>query len=143
MNLLREQPRLSILCWDPGPRRNRPNIVESLIAGPWHVVALQEVDTYTTSALLREQFRVSDFQHCPVLWNTDTFAEDTTTDTSFVPCDRTCASWALECIVARTWFRPPPQDCQPTFCITCLMNHERQEARHRPGLDFESQGPHG
>ena len=37
---LPEQARPSLLCWNPGPRRHRPNNVETIIAGPWALECL-------------------------------------------------------------------------------------------------------
>ena len=48
-DFLRAQARLSILCWNNGPRHSMPTNVDAAIAGRWHVVALQEVDTHLSS----------------------------------------------------------------------------------------------
>ena len=45
-NRLLEQTRLSVLSWNPGPRRGREGAIEEHIAGKWHVIALQEAIEY-------------------------------------------------------------------------------------------------
>ena len=40
-DLMCEQSLLSCLCWNPGPGHNRPNTLDSLVAGPLHAVALE------------------------------------------------------------------------------------------------------
>ena len=41
-NRLPEQTRLSILNWNPGPRRGKEGAIEKHNAGKWHIIALQE-----------------------------------------------------------------------------------------------------
>ena len=45
-NRLLEQTRLSILNWNPGPRRGKEGAIEKHIAEKWHIIALQEAIEY-------------------------------------------------------------------------------------------------
>ena len=45
-NSFLEQARLSILSWNPGPRRGMEGAIEEHIAGKWHVIALQEATEF-------------------------------------------------------------------------------------------------
>jgi len=47
------QKHLSIIGWSPGGARARPTMIPEMIAGPWHVVLLQESQGLLTT--LREQ----------------------------------------------------------------------------------------
>ena len=64
---------------------------------------------------------------------------------AFVACDRAYGSWALECLVARVWFR---RDEQATLCFMCF--HVNNGCAKRPGTstsgrscrDSEGLAPH-
>ena len=45
-NRLREQRRLSILSWNPGPLQEKEGAIEKQIAGKWHIIAPQEAVEY-------------------------------------------------------------------------------------------------
>ena len=47
---LREQRRLSILSWNPGPWRGKEGAIEKHIAVKWHNIALQEAIEYKAAA---------------------------------------------------------------------------------------------
>ena len=79
----------------PPPTSDAPAAVDCHVPSGRHVMALEEADTNMTSAFLREQFRISEFQHHAILWNRDTSSEEVTIDTGLVACDRTFASGAL------------------------------------------------
>ena len=56
---LLEQRRLSILSWNPGPRRGREGAIEEHIAGKWHVIALQEAIEYLQHECLTNHFYIT------------------------------------------------------------------------------------
>ena len=60
-----------------------------------------------TSTFLREQFDISEFRHCAVLWNQDISQKDIETGQK-------------KFLVARAWLRRQPHDGQPTFFIKCF-----------------------
>ena len=62
-NLSLEQTRLSILSWNPGPRRGREGAVEEHVAVKWHVIALQEPIEYLQHGVPRESLL-----HYPLCW---------------------------------------------------------------------------
>ena len=61
---LSEQTRLSSLCRNPGPKRGSPGATEQHIAGPWHVVALQESIDFINNDGIKKQFQVAHFRGC-------------------------------------------------------------------------------
>ena len=73
-----EQTRLSILRWNPGPRRGREGALEEHIAGKWHVIALQEAVEYLKHASLTNHFYITHFAGCAVMFSNDTFHSDIT-----------------------------------------------------------------
>ena len=63
------------------------------------------------------------------LWNKDTFQEDVEMCMNFVAWERTYASWALECLLARALCPRQTRDGQCTCCTVCLrMNNECAES---------------
>ena len=69
---LREQRRLSILCWNPGLRRGKEGAIEKHIAGKSHIIALQEALEYLHHEFLTSHFHVTHYAGCAVLLNKDT-----------------------------------------------------------------------
>ena len=72
-NRLREQRRLSILKWNPGPRRGKEGAIEKHIAGKWHIITLQEATEYLEHEFLTNHFYVTHYGGCAILFNRDTF----------------------------------------------------------------------
>ena len=75
-NRLLEQTRISILTWNPGPRRGTPGAIERHIVGKWHVIALQGAIECLQHDTLTNRFHVSHNTGCAVLFNKDTFHPD-------------------------------------------------------------------
>ena len=73
---LLEQTRVSILTWNPGPRRGTPGANETHVAGKWHVSALQESFEYLQHETLTIRFHVSHCEGCAVLFDQETFYPD-------------------------------------------------------------------
>ena len=48
--------RLSILSWNPGPRRGKDGAMERHIAVKWHIIALQEAIEYIQHEYIDESF---------------------------------------------------------------------------------------
>ena len=74
--LLPEQTRISILSWNPGPRRGMPGATEVHIAGKWHIIALQEAVEYLQHEYLMNHFYITHFAGCAVQLNKKTFYSD-------------------------------------------------------------------
>ena len=70
---LREQRSLSILSWNPGPRRGKEGAIEKHIVGKLHIIALQEAIKYLQHEFSTSHFHVTHFAGCAVLFNKDTF----------------------------------------------------------------------
>ena len=71
-----EQTRISILSWNPGPRRGTPGAVEKHIAGKWHIIAPEEAVEYLQHEYLTTHFYIFHLAGCGVLFNKDTFHSD-------------------------------------------------------------------
>ena len=67
-DLLLEQTRVSILSWNPGPRRGTPGASQHHIAGRWYIIALQESIQYLQHDYATWQFHVTHFNGCAVLF---------------------------------------------------------------------------
>ena len=70
---LLERTRLSILSWNPGPRRGRDGAIEEHISGKWHVIALQGAIEYLQHECLTNHFDITHDVGCAVLFNKVTF----------------------------------------------------------------------
>ena len=66
-NRLHEQRRLSILSWNPGPRRGKEGAIEKHIAVKWHIIAVQEAIEYFQHAYLTSHFYVTLCSLCCVV----------------------------------------------------------------------------
>ena len=53
-NRLREQRRLSLLSWNPGPQRGKESAIEKHTAEKWHIIALQEALDHLEHEILVE-----------------------------------------------------------------------------------------
>ena len=71
------QKRLSIYNWNPGPRRGKEGAIEKHIAGKRHVITLQEAIVYLDSEYLTNLLYVTQYGGCAILFNKDTFHQDT------------------------------------------------------------------
>ena len=79
-----EQTRISILSWNPGPRRGTPGAIEKHIAGKWHIIAPEEAVEYLQHEYLTTHFYISHFAGCGILFNKDTFHSDLRVSSVFV-----------------------------------------------------------
>ena len=67
------QKRLSILNWNPGPRRGKDDAFKKQIAGKGHVITLHEAAEYFNHYILICRFKVTHFACSAALFNKDTF----------------------------------------------------------------------
>ena len=116
-NRLLEQTRLSILSWNPGPRRGREGASAEHIAGKWHVIALQEAIEYLQHESITNHFYITRFAGCAVMFNKDTFHSDTTAKSIYLHDDRNWQYQAvrqgqsgrvLQAVISRASFRRIP-----------------------------------
>ena len=84
-NRLLEQTRISILSWNPGPRRGNPGAIEKHIAGTWHTIssAMQAIE-YLQHECLMNHFYITHFACCAVLFNKDTFHSDVRVNSVYI-----------------------------------------------------------
>ena len=55
-NRVLEQTRISILSWNPGPRRGKPGALDNHIAGKGHIIGLQRSDRVSPARVPHEPF---------------------------------------------------------------------------------------
>ena len=124
-DLSSEQTRLSISCWNPGPKRGSPGAIEDHIAGPWHIVALQESVEFLQHKDITRQFHVAHFRECPTLFNTGTFALDLHVKSFCVPAEESyCSGWALEAVLSKARFRRIPRNGRSSVANMSLHCHK-------------------
>ena len=90
------QTASSSLSWNPGPPwEGDPAAVAAHIAGPWHIICLQESTAFAEDPSLERMFHVALARHGAVVFNNDTFEADIVTKHVFVLANG-CAEWTLE-----------------------------------------------
>ena len=123
------QKRLSVYNWNPGPRRGREGVIETHIAGKWHVVTLQEAIEYVDHELLTNRFHVTHFGGCAVFFNKDTFFPDVKVKSIYLHDVRRVlpdkvmegdSGWVLQGVLSRASFRRQPPSGQTTFRVLSL-----------------------
>ena len=130
-NRQREQTRLSIYSWNPGPRRGTPGAIEDHIAGKWHIIALQEAIEYLQHECLTNHFFITHFAGCAVLFNKDTFHSDVQGQLAYVHDVKKCpffveegqVGWVLQGVISPARFRRTPRRGKPHFTMMSLHFH--------------------
>lgn len=85
-----------------------PGVIAAQIAGPWHVIALQEVADDVDDTL-QQRFHVRHFTVCAMLINRNAFEGEVQTRHLFILANTGYADWTLESIVSRARLtRPVP-----------------------------------
>ena len=122
-NRLLEQTRLSILNWNPGPRRGKEGAIEKHIAEKWHRIALQDAIEYLQHEYLTSHFHVTHYAECAILFNKDTFHHDIKVSSIYLhdtgtgaPTKKRKASKALLIRV-----RDRVGDFSAVVCCSCLF----------------------
>ena len=87
-NRLLEQVRISILSWNPGPRRGKPGAIAEHIAGNWHVSALQEAIEYFQHECLTNHFYITHVSRCAILVKKDILHSDMKVNSVHINDDR-------------------------------------------------------
>ena len=101
-------PRLSILCWNPGPKLVSPGAIENHIAGAWHIVASEE---FLLHQDITRQFHVAHFRGCATRFNKHTFKPDLGIKPIYILADKAkCEGWAFEAVVTRARFGRIPRN---------------------------------
>ena len=120
-DLLSEQTRLSIFCWNPGPTRGSPGAIENHIVGRWHSVALQEAAELLQHEDMTCQFHVTHFRGCATFFNKHMVELDLEVKSIYVPADKAHGSgWASKAVVSTVRFRRIPRKGRSSFTIMSL-----------------------
>ena len=128
-NRLLEQTRLSILSWNPGPRRGTPGAIEKHIAAKWHIIASQEAIEYLEHECFMNHFYITHFAGCAVLLNKDTFHSDIWVYSVYTYDTRTGqqqvvkegqSGWVLQAVISRAPFRRIPRNGNSDFTMMSL-----------------------
>ena len=121
-----EQTRISILSWNPRPRRGTPGASEKHIAGKWHIIAVQEAIEYLQHDSLTNHFHISHHAGCAVLFNKDTFYPDVRVSSVDIHDTKNGlqeviregeAGRVFQAVVSRAAFRRVPRDNKPFFTM--------------------------
>ena len=129
-----ERTRISILSWNPGPRRGTPGAIEKHIAGKWHTIAFQEAIEYLQHDSLTNSFHVSQYAGCAVLFNKDTLYPDVRVSSVYINDTKNGrqqvvregeAGWVFLAAVSRAAFRRVLRNSTPFFTMMSLRinNH--------------------
>ena len=111
------QRRLSIYNWNPRPRRGKEGAIENQIARRWHIITLQESSEYVDHDLVANQFHITHYGGCAILFSKNTFYSDIDVksiylhDTRRVLPDRVeegCQGWVMQGVLSRATFRRLP-----------------------------------
>ena len=128
-NRLLAQTRISILTWNPGPRRGTPGAIERHVAGKWHVIAFQE---HLEHENLTNRFHISHFAGCAVLFNKDTFYPDVRVNSVYIHDTKTGqqqvvrkseTGCVLQAVVSRAAFRRVPRNGKSYFTMMYVAPH--------------------
>ena len=133
-NQLLERTRISILSWNPGPRRGTPGAIEKHIAGKWHTIALQKAIEYLHHDSFTNSFHISHHAGCAVLFNKDTFYPDVRVSSVHINDTKNGlqqvvregeAGWVFLAAVSRAAFRRVLRNSTPFFTMMSLRinNH--------------------
>ena len=123
------QKRLSIYNWNPGPRHGKEDAFEKQIAGKWHVITLQEASEYVEHDILTNQFHVTHYGGCAILYNKDTFYANIYVKSIYLHDTRRDLpdqvmegdqQWVMQGVLSRAAFRRPPLSGQTTFTMLSL-----------------------
>ena len=135
-------PRVSILSWNPGPRRGKPGAIEKHTAGKWHFIALQEAIEYLQHECLMNHFYITHFAGCAVLLNKDTCHSDVQVNSDYIQDTRDGqqqvvkegqSGWVLQAVTSRATFRRILRNGESFFTMMSL--HINNQCAKRRGIE--------
>ena len=107
--------------------------LEDHIAGPWHIVPLQESVEFLQHEVITRQFHAVFFRGGAILFNKDTCEPDFQVKSAHVPADKAdCSGWAFEAVVSKARFRRIPRKGKFSFTVMSLHCHICTATKLRP-----------